>query len=212
TLLFSLFFVYSISDSSINWRSVETFITNFPNTIRRFLNPDWDWLFGLEIYKFSQSVIYFAIETLAIAFVGTIIGAILALPIGVLASKNITGNKTSKVSDFVLILIRTFPEIVLAIILIGLVGPGAFAGAITIGIHSIGMLGKLYSEAIENMDKGPIEALDAVGATTFQKLRYAVVPNVMPDFLSIILYRFDINIRSSFILGFVLAGGLGAPI
>ena len=212
TLILGIFLVYSISDSSINWFAVGNFITAFPTTVSRFLNPDWDWMFGLEVFKFSQSVVFFSIETLAIAFVGTVIGAILAIPIGVLASKNITGNVTSKISDFGLILIRTFPEIVLAIILIGLVGPGPFAGAVTIGVHSIGMLGKLYSEAIENMDRGPIEALDAVGASTFQKLRYAVLPNVMPDFFSIILYRFDINIRSSFILGFVFAGGLGAPI
>ena len=212
TLVFGLMLYYSVSDSSINWRAVETFSKAFPTIISRFFNPDWDWLFGTGIFRFTQGIIYFSIQTLAIAFVGTIVGAFLAVPIGVLSAKNITGSRVSKVSDFILILIRTFPEIILAIILIGLVGPGPFAGAITIGIHSIGMLGKLYAEAIENMDKGPIEALDAVGASTFQKLRYAVLPNVLPDFLSIVLYRFDINIRSSFILGFVLAGGLGAPI
>src|SRR5690606_13493256 len=81
TLFLGLFLIYSVSDSSINWRAVASFSTNFPNTVNRFFNPDLDWLFGLEVFKFSQSIIFFSIETLAIAFVGTLIGAVLAVPI-----------------------------------------------------------------------------------------------------------------------------------
>lgn len=204
--------VLIISGSNINWNAFNSFINSLPHIWQGITNPNFAFLFGFEPYKFMQSVVYFSLETLAIAFVGTIIGAILAVPIGVLSSKNITGKTASKISDGLLILIRTFPEVVLAILLFSLTGQGPFLGVLVIGIHSVGMLGKLFAEAIENLDEGPLEALESVGATTFQKLGHAVLPNVFPDFLSIFLYRFDINIRNSFILGFVFAGGLGSPI
>ena len=117
-----------------------------------------------------------------------------------------SGKLTSGTGKFVLSFVRTFPELVMALLFIKAVGPGSFAGVLALGLHSIGMLGKLYSEGIENIDKGPKEALIATGANRFQILWYAVLPQVLPDFLSYTLYRFEINVRSAAILGVIGAG------
>ena len=123
-----------------------------------------------------------------------------------------SGKLTSGTGKFVLSFVRTFPELVMALLFIKAVGPGSFAGVLALGLHSIGMLGKLYSEGIENIDKGPMEALIATGANRFQILWYAVLPQVLPDFLSYTLYRFEINVRSAAILGVIGAGGIGTPL
>ena len=116
----------------------------------------------------------------------------------------------AKISEVILLIIRVFPEIILGIIIVKGFGMNALSGILTIGLHSIGMLGKLFSEAIDNMDKSPLEALDSVGANTWQKIRYGVIPNILPDLSSITLYRLDINVRSASILGLVSAGGIGS--
>lgn len=110
---------------------------------------------------------------------------------------------------FVLTLIRVFPEIVLALMFIKAVGPGSFAGVLALSVHSVGMLGKLNGEAIENLDRGPNEAIIAAGGTQLDTLVYATLPNAMPNFLSNTLYRFEISVRSASILGMVGAGGIG---
>ena len=122
------------------------------------------------------------------------------------------GHTLSGTGKFVLSFIRTFPELVMAIMFIKAVGPGSFAGVLALGLHSIGMLGKLFSEEIENMDLGPTEALVATGANRFQVLWFAVIPQVIPGFLSYTLYRFEINVRSAAILGVIGAGGIGTPL
>ena len=91
-------------------------------------------------------------------------------------------------------------------------GFGAFTGVAVLSIHSVGMIGKMYAEQLDVISSEPLEALDAVGATGFTKIQYGVVPQVMPNFLSVILYRFDLNIRTASLLGLVGAGGLGYPI
>jgi phosphonate transport system permease protein len=116
----------------------------------------------------------------------------------------------SGLGKFLLNLIRTFPEILLAIAFISAVGLGPFAGVLAVGIHSIGMIGKLYAERIENIDKGAVEALTAVGASPALTFRHGVIPEVLPDFLSYALYRFDLNVRSAAVLGLVGAGGIGS--
>lgn len=133
-----------------------------------------------------------------------------SIPFGFLAAENVVGKKIAKISEVLLLIIRVFPEIILGIIIVKGFGMNALSGILTIGLHSIGMLGKLFSEAIDNMDKSPLEALDSVGANIWQKIRYGVIPNILPDFSSITLYRLDINVRSASILGLVSAGGIGS--
>ncbi|PKG23209.1 phosphonate ABC transporter, permease protein PhnE [Niallia nealsonii] len=172
-------------------------------------HPDWDYVYLPE----GEDLLRGLLDTLAIAILGTFISAILCVPFAFWAANNMSKGKTiSGSGKFILSFIRTFPEIVMAILFIKAVGPGSFAGVLALGLHSIGMLGKLFSEEIENLDMGPTEALIATGANRFQILWFAVLPQVMPGFLSYTLYRFEINIRSAAILGVIGAGGIGTPL
>lgn len=156
------------------------------------------------------------LESVAIAWVGTIVGALFSLPCGILAARNMTPLAIYIPMRFILSVIRAVPEIVFAVAifipLLG-VGPaemgGAMAGAFALGISSIGTLSKLISEAIEGVDSGPLEASRASGATHTQVIRWAVLPQVMPEVIAIWLYRFEVNIRASAILGTLGAGGIG---
>lgn len=173
-----------------------------------FLNPDIGYLTNTTI----DGLPYAILETIAIAISGTFISGILAIPFALLASRNIVGDRTSKVGKFIITMIRTFPELILALVLISVVGPGAPAGILALGIHSIGMLGKLYSESIESMDIGVKEALESCGGNKMEVLFRAVLPQVAPEFLSYTLFRFEINMRAASTLGLVGAGGIGAPL
>ena len=177
-----------------------------------FIHPNFKYMFGYGgDFKFKTSVVYQVFETFAIAFIGTMVASILSIPFGFLASRKIVG-KWAWASELILILIRTFPEILLGYIMLTVSGFGAFTGVAVLSIHSVGMIGKMYAEQLDVISSEPLEALDAVGATGFTKIQYGVVPQVMPNFLSVILYRFDLNIRTASLLGLVGAGGLGYPI
>jgi phosphonate transport system permease protein len=204
--------IYSFTGSSINWTRLSTFWISLDNMIEGFTNIQIDFLIGQGVYDFNEGVIYLTIETLAIAFIATLLGAILSLPISFLASKNIVGDKISKFGEGLLVLIRVFPEIILALVLVKGFGINPLTGVLAIGIHSIGMIGKLFSETIDNMDKAPLEALDAVGANVWVKIRYGVLPQVTAEFSSIALYRLDINVRSATVLGIIGAGGIGSSL
>ena len=155
---------------------------------------------------------YAILETLAIAIAGTFISGILAIPFSIFAAQNIVGLKTARVGKFIITMIRTFPELILALIFIAIVGPGAPAGILALGIHSIGMLGKLYSEAIESMEIGVKEAIESVGGNKLEVLFRAILPQIAPEFMSYTLFRFEINMRAASTLGLVGAGGIGAPL
>ena len=156
------------------------------------------------------------LESVAIAWIGTLVGALFSLFCGILAARNMTPLAIYIPMRFILSIIRAVPELVFAVAifipLLG-VGPanmgGAMAGAFALGISSIGTLSKLISEAIEGVDPGPLEAATASGATHLQRIRWAVLPQVLPEVLAIWLYRFEVNIRASAILGALGAGGIG---
>jgi phosphonate transport system permease protein len=150
------------------------------------------------------------VESLQMAWIGTLIGAALSLPLGFFGAKNVSSGVVSNVMRQVLNAIRAFPEIVLAILLVTIVGLGPIAGALAIGIHSIGTLGKLTAEVIEGIDPGPVEAARAAGGRPIQIQRWGVLPQVLPDTVAFWLYRFEINIRAAAVLGIVGAGGIGA--
>ncbi|GAA4837819.1 phosphonate ABC transporter, permease protein PhnE [Paenibacillus vulneris] len=172
-------------------------------------HPDWGFVYLPE----GEDLLRGLLDTVAIAILGTFISAVLCIPFAFWAATAKGKSRWAVGSGkFMLSLIRTFPEVVMAIIFIKAVGPGSYAGALALGVHSIGMLGKLYSEAIENLDRGPQEALVACGANRLQTLWFAVIPQVLPDFFSFALYRFEINIRSAAILGVIGAGGIGTPL
>ncbi|HEX5039072.1 MAG TPA: phosphonate ABC transporter, permease protein PhnE [Candidatus Limnocylindria bacterium] len=163
--------------------------------------PDWSYL---------PTAIDGMIESLQIAWVGTVIGAIISLPLGFFGAKNVSSGLVSNVIRQLLNAIRAFPEIVLAIaIMIPIAGLGPVAGALAIGVHSVGTLGKLTAEVIEGIDPGPVEAARATGGRTLQIQRWGVLPQVLPEIIAFWLYRFEINIRAAAVLGVVGAGGIG---
>jgi phosphonate transport system permease protein len=151
-------------------------------------------------------------ESFFIAWIGTIIGAVVSLPLAFLAAKNLTPGWLSTAVRQVLNAIRAVPELLLAMVLIPVTGLGPWTGTLALGIHSVGTLGKLSSEVIEGIDHGPVEAVAAVGGGPIARVRFAVLPQVMPNIVAYWLYRFEINIRASAVLGVVGAGGIGAEL
>lgn len=150
------------------------------------------------------------LETVDIALFGTFFGVLLALPLAWLAAHNTSPAPFiyHGARGFIAIC-RAVPDLVWALLFVTAVGLGPFAGALALMIHSVGMLGRLLAETIEDMDRGPMEALASTGASRLQVFTHAVVPSILPTLLGITLYRLDDNIRSSLVLGFVGAGGIG---
>ena len=150
------------------------------------------------------------LESVQMAWLGTFLAAGLSLPLSLLAAKNVSGTVGSSAARQVLNAIRAFPELVLVVLLVTITGLGPVTGTLALGLHSIGTLGKLSSEAVESIDRGPIEAVEAVGGTWWQKMRWGVLPQAMPEIVAFWLYRFEINIRASAVLGVIGAGGIGS--
>lgn len=154
------------------------------------------------------------IETIFIGMMATFFGIILALPISFLAARNLMSASAFTMGIYYLTrtfmnIVRSIEPLIWAIIAVIVVGLGPFAGILALTLHSMAALGKLYSESIESIDPGPIEAIQATGANWIQTIMYAVVPQVIPPFVSFTIYRWDINIRMSTIIGFVGGGGIG---
>jgi len=169
---------------------------------------------GIELSVSGRYVVQGILETLALALLTTTIGALLAIPVSFLAARNLmTGNLlTSAVYVAVrtiLNILRSIEALIMAIIFVVIVGLGPFAGMLALTIHTIAALGKLFSEVIEGIDPGPIEAIRATGAAMPQVVAYGVIPQVVPLFTALTVYRWDINVRSSTIIGFVGGGGIG---
>jgi phosphonate ABC transporter permease subunit PhnE len=161
-----------------------------------------------------QSVFSEMALTIEIALVGTFLAAIFAVPSSFLAARNLTQGNSLMRGLFTFMrgfynVDRGVDTLILALVFVAAVGLGPFAGVLAMAIHSIADLGKLYSEAIENVDKGQIEALESVGASGVNVLRWGILPQVLPLFVSYTLYRFEINFRVSVVLGLVGAGGIG---
>lgn len=152
--------------------------------------------------------------TIFMALLATTAGTVIAAPISFLAARNIMGHKWFGTAIYTIVrailnLTRSFESLVLATVFALWVGFGAFAGVLALAIVTVASLGKLFSEAVENIDPGPIEAVAATGANPVEVIRFAVIPQIIPDYISYIIYHWDINVRISTILGFVGGGGIG---
>ncbi|CAG9620561.1 phosphonate ABC transporter, permease protein PhnE [Sutcliffiella rhizosphaerae] len=148
--------------------------------------------------------------TIQMAIIATTVAALLCIPLSLLAAQNVTTNKfLYTFVRTILNILRTIPDLVLAVIFVGLFGIGVLPGILALIIFSLGILAKLISETIESVDMNPMEAMSASGANTLQKIAFALVPQVLPQFVSFVLYVFEINIRASVVLGLVGAGGIG---
>jgi len=160
----------------------------------------------------SGSLWYLIFETICIAFVGTLIGALISLPMAFLSSENIVPRIIAEIFKLLILLIRTIPAIVYGLMFIRVTGPGPFAGVMTMTFTSIGMLTKLFQETIADIDTDILEAFESLGINTWGKIRFGILPQLFASFLSTIIYRFDMNIRDATTLGLVGAGGIGAPL
>jgi len=173
------------------------------------IHPDWAYVWTGD----GEDLVSTLLQTIAIAFIGTFISAVISLPFAFWAANTKHKNwLVSRSGKIILTAIRTFPEIVLALMFIKAVGPGAFAGVLAVGVHSVGMLAKLFSEAIENMDGGAGESVTAAGGNRLDVTMLASFPQLLPEFVSNTLYRFELAIRSASILGIIGAGGIGTPL
>jgi phosphonate transport system permease protein len=150
-------------------------------------------------------------DTLNMATLGTILGVILAVPVAFLAARNTSPSVLilRPLALFIIVTSRSINSLIWALLLVAILGPGLLAGIIAIGLRSIGFIGKLLYEAIEETDIRQIEAVTATGASPAQVLSYGIVPQILPAFWGITVFRWDINIRESAILGLVGAGGIG---
>ena len=171
-----------------------------------------------------------AAETFAISLVGSVLSVVIALPMSLLITRTVLFagvlyeggrlgplSRTVRLAAYmlgktVLAVLRTIPEIVWALIFVFMVGLGPFPGVLALGFHTAGVLGKLFGEALEDVDPRPIEALQSTGASRLRILLYGFLPQALPQFVSYALYRWEVNIRAAAIMGFVGAGGLGQRI
>jgi len=150
-------------------------------------------------------------DTLNIATLGTLLGIVMAVPVAFLAARNTTPSRllVRPVALFVIVASRSINSLIWALLLVSIIGPGILAGIVAIGLRSVGFIAKLLYEAIEETDALQVEAISATGASAAQVVNYAIVPQIMPAFYGITVFRWDINIRESTILGLVGAGGIG---
>ncbi len=150
------------------------------------------------------------LDTLAMSIAGTAIAVFFSIPLAFLAAHNTSPHPVVfQVSRIILNALRSVPELIMGIIFVAAVGFGALPGVLALGLHSIGMVGKFFAEAIEHVDEAPVEAARAAGASRMQVLYHAVFPQVMPQFADVSIYRWEYNFRASTVMGMVGAGGIG---
>jgi phosphonate transport system permease protein len=184
-----------------DWRRLGSF-GEVLKTTSRFIGIDWNLV---------PQLLGPVIETLMMATLGTVAGAIICIPVIWLGALNITPSRwfAYPVGRFLMTLSRSIHEIVWALIFVSAVGLGSLAGILALAMRSVGFIAKITAEAIENVDRKPIEAMQATGANPLQVFRYAIVPQILPVVLGVLIFEWDINIRRSAIMGLVGAGGLG---
>ena len=159
--------------------------------------------------KLFETALLSMFETIQMAFIGTIVGVVIALPLSMLAARNLNSKWVYVPIRVILAAIRTFPSILWAILFVIMVGLGTFAGVLAIIMYTIGFVAKLQYESIETVDADPVDAISSIGVSKWQLIRFVVLPESAPHLLSQILYMFDYNVRQSSILGLVGAGGIG---
>ena len=170
--------------------------------VTRMWPPDWG--------HYPETVHAALMETLHIASLGTLLALLLALPVGILAAHNLVpSTPVNLAAKLILVSSRSVNSLVWALLFVGIFGPGALAGTLAIAFRSIGFVGKLFGEALEEAQPGPVEALTAAGAPWTSRFTFGYWPQVKPAFWSIALFRWDINVRESAVLGLVGAGGIG---
>jgi phosphonate transport system permease protein len=193
----------------LSLRSVEVipeFLYDAPAQVKDLLERMWPIAWSY----YPKGVHAALMETIHIATLGTILAVAMALPVGILAAHNVVPSRpVNYVAKLVLVSSRSVNSLVWALLFVAIFGPGALAGTLAIAFRSIGFVGKLFGEALEEADRGTLEALEAAGAPWRSRFAWGYWPQVEPAFWSIALFRWDINVRESAVLGLVGAGGIG---
>lgn len=185
---------------------IPEFLADAPDQVVDLLARMWP----VDVAYYPQGVHAALLETIHIASLGTLLALLLALPVGLLSAHNVCPYAAvNLLARFVLVSSRSVNSLVWALLFVGIFGPGALAGTLAIAFRSVGFVGKLFGEALEEISHGPIEALAAAGAPRTSLLTFGYWPQVKPAFWSIALFRWDINVRESAVLGLVGAGGIG---
>ena len=172
------------------------------------LHPNWELFFRLD----SSGLAYLLLETVAIALVGTCVGAVFSVPLAFLGSSRFFPAPAAWLFRTLVTAIRSVPFLIYGLIFIRVCGPGSFTGVLTLAVCSVGLLCKRFTEAIDTLDFRAYHALEAMGTPKLSCVRHAALPQLVPQFFSAWLYRFDVNIREASALGLAGAGGIGAPL
>ncbi len=189
--------------------TIWAFVTDAPKQAAdigsRMMPPDWG---------FTREILYPLWETLNIATLGTLIGLVLATPVAFLAARNTTPSPrfVRPVALLAIVASRSINSLIWALLLVAILGPGPLAGVFAIALRSIGFIGKLLYEAIEEIDPAQVEAIAATGAGSAQVMTWGVAPQIAPTLAGVTVFRWDINIRESAVLGLVGAGGIGVKL
>ncbi|MFN3824206.1 MAG: phosphonate ABC transporter, permease protein PhnE [Pseudorhodobacter sp.] len=199
-----LYLVVAIGSVEVNWARVVAGVERGQRFVAGFLQPD----FTSRWRDISTGLM----ESLTMTFTSTVVGVIISVPIGLGAARNIAPRWIYMICRSIIAVSRSLQEIIVAIFFVALFGFGAFAGFLTLTFATIGFIGKLLAEDIEDIDEAQAEAIRATGASWTQLVNYAVQPQVMPRLIGLSAYRFDINFRESAVIGIVGAGGIGGTL
>lgn len=196
--------IWSVSEIGINPSVLAASVDNAGSFVKR--------MFPLDFPSFAETASLVG-ETLAIVALSTLLAVLLSIPVALISARPTSPNRAAQITGRGLtVLARAIPDLVLAILFLRVFGLGAAAGILAMGIHSVGMIAKLYADAIEELDDGPRESMEAAGATRRQQIISAIPQRLMPQMIATALHRFDINLRTSVLLGYVGVGGIGLAI
>ena len=199
-----VYFWFAFDTITINWQRLYLGLERGQRFVAGFLSPDFT--------SRSNDIRIGLIESLTMTLTSTVVGVLLAIPIGVGAARNIAPLPIYLFCRGIIAISRAFQEIVIAIVLVAMVGFGPLAGFLTLSFATIGFIGKLLAEDIEDIDEAQAEAVRATGASFAQLLDYAITPQVMARLVGLSVYRLDINFREAAVVGIVGAGGVGGTL
>jgi phosphonate transport system permease protein len=192
---------WSAGGAQMSWGELARGMPQIADFLSRSVPPDWSILPRLWAP---------ALETVQIAVWGTLLSVLLALPLSFIAAGNLHGwHWLRRATRQFLNVVRSINELILALVFVSAVGLGPFPGVLALALHGMGMLGKFFAESIEEIDDGPLQALRSAGATQLQLIVFGVIPKAITARIAVVLYRFEVNLRSATVLGMVGAGGLG---
>jgi len=192
---------WSASGAQLSWAELAAGLPQIIDFLGRTLPPD---------LRIIDRLVAPALETVQIAVWGTLLAVLPAVPLSFLAARNLQSRRwVYQSTRQVLNVVRSINELILALVFVSAVGLGPFPGVLALALHGAGMLGKFFADAIEEIDQGPLEALRATGARPLQVIVFGVLPQVITAWIAVVLYRFEVNLRSATVLGMVGAGGLG---